>query len=117
MGIVSIAAVRYGDGAAGFDVMDKFVNTYGTVAAYFAYVAAIIISYRLSNLFKHLNALSSIRIGGLWTVCVVVTVVMLGYMLFKDTSGLMEKRRRYPDGFLSIFGWGMSALVEVTDCR
>ncbi len=114
MGIVSTLLFGTATGLPVLDVMDKFVNTYGIVAAGFVYVAAIIISGRLPELRKHLNALSSIRIGGLWTVCVVVTVVMLGYMLFKDTSGLMEKNYEgYPDGFLSIFGWGMSAALVV----
>lgn len=112
MGIVSTLLFGTATGLPVLDVMDKFVNTYGIVAAGFVYVAAIIIGGRLPELRRHLNALSSIRVGGLWTACVVFTVVMLGYMLYQDTAGLLEKNYGdYPDGFLNIFGWGMSAAL------
>ncbi|RKV69633.1 MAG: sodium-dependent transporter [Neisseria sp.] len=114
MGIVSTLLFGTTTGLPVLDVLDKFVNTYGIVASGFLYVLAIIVFRRLPELRKHLNALSSIRIGALWTVCVFFTVAMLGYMLFKDTSGLMEKNYEgYPDSFLSIFGWGMSAALVV----
>ena len=114
MGIVSTLLFGTTTGLPVLDVLDKFVNTYGIVASGFSYVLAIIVFRRQQELRKHLNALSSIRIGALWTVCVFFTVAMLGYMLFKDTSGLMEKNYEgYPDGFLSIFGWGMSAALVV----
>ena len=114
MGIVSTLLFGTTTCPPVLDVLDKFVNTYGIVASGFLYVLAIIVFRRLPELRKHLNALSSIRIGALWTVCVFFTVAMLGYMLFKDTSGLMEKNYEgYPDSFLSIFGWGMSAALVV----
>lgn len=89
--------------------MDKFVNTYGIVAAGMLYVAAIVISKNLPKLRNHINIRSSFKIGTIWYACVVLTVAVLAYMLFQDTRELLTKNYEgYPSDFLAIFGWGMS---------
>ena len=109
MGIISTLLFGTTTGLPVLDVLDKFVNTYGIVAVGFVYVLAIVALRKLPELRNHLNALSSVRVGAIWTASVIFTVVMLGYMLYQDTSGLLkENYSNYPDGFLNIFGWGMS---------
>ena len=109
MGIISTLLFGTTTGLPVLDVLDKFVNTYGIVAAGFVYVLAIIVLRKLPELRNHLNALSSVRVGAIWTACVIFTVAMLSYMLYQDTSGLLkENYSKYPDDFLNIFGWGMS---------
>ncbi|MFP5074164.1 sodium-dependent transporter [Neisseria sp. WLZKY-1] len=95
------------------DVLDKFVNIYGIVAAGFVYVLLIALSGNLPKLAKHINAISSFKVGTVWYVCVLGTFCVLGYMLFSDSQKLLaENYSGYPDWFLNIFGWGMSlALV------
>ena len=109
MGIISTLLFGTTTGLPVLDVLDKFVNTYGIVAAGFVYVLAIIALRKLPELRNHLNALSSVRVGAIWTASVIFTVAMLGYMLYQDTIGLLkENYSKYPSDFLNIFGWGMS---------
>ncbi len=106
-----ISALLFGTttGLPVLDVMDKFVNTYGIVAAGFFYVLVLILARKLPILRNHINAVSSFKVGAVWYAFVVLTVGMLGYMLFKDTQTLLEKNYEgYPDWFLNLFGWGMS---------
>ena len=67
------------------------------------------ISKNLPKLREHLNSRSSFKVGTIWYAYVVLTVAVLGYMLFQDTSELLAKNYEgYPSEFLNIFGWGMS---------
>jgi len=114
MAIISTLLFGTTTGLPVLDVLDKFINTYGIVAAGFVYVLAIVLLRKLPELRNHLNALSSIRVGKVWTASVVVTVAMLGYMLYQDTAGLLkENYSGYPDSFLNIFGWGMVGAILV----
>lgn len=114
MAVVSTLLFGTTTGLPVLDVMDKFVNTYGIVAAGFLYVLAIVAAGKLPVLRDHLNKVSSFKVGGIWYACVIFTIGMLGYMLFKDTSGLLEKNYEgYPDQFLNIFGWGMTIALIV----
>ena len=107
--LVSVLLFGTTTGLPVLDVMDKFVNTYGIVAAGMLYVGAIVASKKLPVLRDHINSLSSFKVGPIWYACVSLTVVVLAYMLFKDTSSLLkENYEGYPDWFLNIFGWGMS---------
>ena len=109
--LMVVSTVLFGTttGLPVLDTMDKFVNTYGIVAAGMTYVAAIVISKNLPKLREHLNSRSSFKVGTVWYACVVLTVAVLGYMLFQDTSELLAKNYEgYPSEFLNIFGWGMS---------
>ncbi|MDO4795275.1 MAG: sodium-dependent transporter [Brachymonas sp.] len=91
------------------DTMDKFVNTYGIVAAGMLYVAVIVISKNLPKLRDHLNSRSSFKVGAIWSACIMLTIAVLAYMLLQDTRELLAKNYEgYPSGFLAIFGWGMS---------
>lgn len=114
MAIISTLLFGTTTGLPVLDVLDKFINTYGIVASGFVYVLAIVLLNKLPELRNHLNALSSIRVGKVWTASVVVTVAMLGYMLYQDTAGLLkENYSGYPDSFLNIFGWGMVGALLV----
>ena len=114
MAIISTLLFGTTTGLPVLDVLDKFINTYGIVASGFVYVLAIVLLRKLPELRNHLNALSSIRVGKVWTASVVVTVAMLGYMLYQDTAGLLkENYSGYPDSFLNIFGWGMVGALLV----
>ena len=109
--LMVISTVLFGTttGLPILDTMDKFVNTYGIVAAGMLYVAAIVISKNLPKLRNHINIRSSFKIGTIWYACVVLTVAVLAYMLFQDTRELLTKNYEgYPSDFLAIFGWGMS---------
>ena len=109
MAVVSALLFGTTTGLPVLDVMDKFINTYGIVAAGFLYVFALIVARKLPILRNHINAVSSFKIGVVWYVFVAATVGMLGYMLFQDTQTLLAKNYEdYPDWFINRFGWGMA---------
>ncbi|MBF0804091.1 sodium-dependent transporter [Neisseria sp. WF04] len=109
MGIVSALLFGTTTGLPVLDVLDKFVNTYGIVAAGFLYVLALAAAKKLPVLRQHINTVSSFKIGTLWYIFVGITIAVLGYMLFNDTQTLLaENYEGYPDWFLNTFGWGMS---------
>lgn len=114
MTIISCLLFGTTTGLPVLDVMDKFINIYGIVATGMLYVFVILVSKRLPELRQHLNQTSSFKVGAVWTACVFLTVGVLAYMLFLDTSGLLAKNYEdYPDWFLNIFGWGMTIAVIV----
>lgn len=114
MAVVSTVLFGTTTGLPVLDVMDKFVNTYGIVAGGMAYVAALVIARKIPALQAHVNQISSFKIGKIWFACVCLTVLVLAYILFQDTSKLLEKNYEgYPDDFLNLFGWGMSVGLVV----
>ena len=95
------------------DVMDKWVNEYGIVAA--AAVSTIIVSYvlrGLPTLRDHLNLRGSFPIGWIWMVCVaVIAPLVLGVSLILSTIDLVtsgETYSGYPGWFNLVFGWLMA---------
>lgn len=114
MVIISTSLFGTTTGLSALDVLDKFINTCGIVAANFVCVLAIVLLRKLLELRNHLDALSSIRVGRVWAASVVATVVVLGYMLYQDAvDPLKGDYSGYPDSFLNIFGWGMVSVVLV----
>ena len=109
MGVVSTLLFGTTTGLPILDVLDKFVNVYGIVAAGFLYVLTLVVWEKLPILRRHVNSVSSFKIGMVWNLFILATLNVLGYMLFLDTKKLLEKNYSdYPDWFLNIFGWGMS---------
>ncbi|MDO4878148.1 MAG: sodium-dependent transporter [Neisseria sp.] len=109
MALLSVLLFGTTTGLPVLDVLDKFVNVYGIVAAGFLYVLTLVVWEKLPLLRKHVNSVSSFKIGAVWNLCILVTLNVLGYMLFLDTRNLLEKNYGgYPGWFLNIFGWGMS---------
>ena len=109
MGVVSTLLFGTTTGLPILDVLDKFVNVYGIVAAGFLYVLTLVVWEKLPILRRHVNSVSSFKIGVVWNLFILATLNVLGYMLFLDTKKLLEKNYSdYPDWFLNIFGWGMS---------
>lgn len=97
------------------DVLDKFVNTYGIVAAGFLYVLCVVLGRNLGVLTRHLNKTSSLKVGKTWLLFVgVVTPLVLGTMLFTDTCSLLtEGYGGYPGWFVGLYGWGTAIGVLV----
>ena len=95
------------------DVMDKWANEYGIVAA--AAVSTIVVSYivrGLPTLRDHLNLRGTFPIGKIWMVCVaVIAPLVLGISLILSTISLVtsgETYSGYPGWFNLVFGWLMA---------
>ena len=100
------------------DVSDYFVNQFGIVAASFVAVVAVAwILRRLDRMVKHLNKVSSFRLGTIYKILIgIVLPVVLGYTLIMEfwtqTTG-DEAYGGMPDWYVNTFGWGMVVALIV----
>lgn len=111
-----ISTVLFGTttGLPMLDVMDKFVNYFGIVAVAFASLVAIVAKGKLSTLGHHINKTSSLKVGTLWRLCVIITTGVLAFMVFSEAIKIFnEGYEGYPSWFVNIFGWGMAGLLLV----
>jgi neurotransmitter:Na+ symporter, NSS family len=116
-GIVSLLLFSTTSGLNVLDVTDAFANNFGIVGA--ALVAVVVVSWvlrRLDNIVRHLNAVSSFRVGRVYKVLVAVILpIVLAYMWISDV--VLKATGGYgdlPAWFVGTFGWGMSiALIIV----
>lgn len=109
MMLVSVILFGTTTGLPMLDVMDKFVNNFGIVAVAFVSLVAIIAKGKLSTLGHHINKTSSLKVGTLWRLCVIITTGVLAFMLFSEIIKVVhEGYEGYPSWFINIFGWGMA---------
>jgi len=94
------------------DVSDYFVNQFGIVAA--AFVAVVVVAWllrRLDRMVKHLNKVSSFRLGAIYKFLIgILLPVVLGYTLiaeFIDQISADEPYGGLPNWYINTFGWGM----------
>lgn len=94
------------------DVSDYFVNQFGIVAA--AFVAVVVVAWilrRLDRIVKHLNRVSSFRLGTIYKVLIgIVLPVVLAYTLIVEFTGQLTADEPYggmPSWYVNTFGWGM----------
>ncbi|GAA4518590.1 sodium-dependent transporter [Brachybacterium paraconglomeratum] len=113
MAVVSIVLFSTTMGLPLLDVMDKWVNEYGIVAA--AAVSTIVVAYivrGLPTLRDHLNHRGTFRIGWIWMLCVaVIAPVVLGVSLILSTIRILTADgtyEGYPGWFVLVFGWLMA---------
>ncbi|MEE1617770.1 sodium-dependent transporter [Brachybacterium sp. J153] len=95
------------------DVMDKWVNEYGIVAA--ALISSLIVAYvvrGMPTLRDHLNVRGTFRIGRWWYACVaIIAPLVLGVSLVGGTISLVTSGTtysEYPGWFNLVFGWLMA---------
>jgi len=85
-GLASLISILYSTngGLYFLDVVDYFINQFGIAVA--GLVEVILIAWvfkQMNPLQAHANAISDIRAGGWWKICLgVITPVVLGYMMF-----------------------------------
>jgi NSS family neurotransmitter:Na+ symporter len=113
MAVVSVVLFSTTMGLPLLDVMDKWANEYGIVAA--AAVSTIVVSYLvrgLPTLRDHLNYAGTFPIGRVWTVCVAaIAPLVLGVSLILSTISLVTADTtysEYPAWFNLVFGWLMA---------
>ena len=95
------------------DVMDKWANEYGIVAA--ALVSSLIVAFvvrGMPTLRDHLNFRGSFHIGRWWYACVaIIAPIVLGVSLIISTISLLTADgtyEGYPGWFVLTFGWLMA---------
>lgn len=113
--IISILFASNG-GLYFLDVVDAFINNFGVAVAGLVEVIVVVwISRELKNLQGHANAISDIRIGGWWKICLgIITPIVLGYMMFDNLkTNLAENYGGYETWFVTAYGWAVAVLVIV----
>jgi neurotransmitter:Na+ symporter, NSS family len=117
------------------DVVDYFINNFGVVTAGLVEVVLIAWFFKgLRGLQSHANAISDLRVGAWWKICLTfVTPIVLGYMMFDNIrQNLKENYEGYPTDLimyggllvvvvsivggilLSLKGWKINPNVELT---
>ncbi|MDO5634664.1 MAG: sodium-dependent transporter [Micrococcus sp.] len=113
-GLLSVFLFGTTSGLQLLDVSDAFINNLGIVGA--ALIAVLVVTGVLSKLDllrRHLNAVSSFRLGKLFTVMVsVILPIVLAYIWLSDLANKLNNGYGgYSQDFLNIFGWGMFGAV------
>ncbi|MGO2048535.1 MAG: sodium-dependent transporter [Brachybacterium tyrofermentans] len=113
LAVVSTALFSTTMGLPLLDVLDKWANEYGIVAA--ALVSTIVVTYvvrGLPTLRDHLNHQGTFRIRTWWLVCVGgIAPIVLGASLVLSTIELLTAAgtyEDYPGWFVLVFGWLMA---------
>ncbi|WP_019202926.1 sodium-dependent transporter [Tsukamurella sp. 1534] len=111
---VSIAFYPTENGLYILDTVDHFINSYGIVlAALVAILVAAVVLRRLPVLQRHVDAISSFRVGKAWQVLLgVVAPVMLIWMSIDSLiTEFSENYSGYSTDFLLAAGWGVAGLA------
>ena len=116
LAVVSLLLFPTTTGLHLLDVVDEFVNKFGILAgAFVAVVAVAWVARRLPRLRRHVDAVSSIRVGPFFYVFVgAIVPLALGAILVSEVVGkLGTVYGDYPAEFVSAFGWGMVIALPV----
>ncbi|WP_353815001.1 sodium-dependent transporter [Agromyces sp. SYSU T00266] len=114
--ILSVLLFSTTTGLIALDTVDNWANNIGIVlSAVLAGIFAFWVLRKGPELRYHLNAVSTFRVGGVWTVLAgVLAPIVLGYMLIQRIVSLMvEGYSGYPDWYLALMGWGTVAFFIV----
>ncbi|HJE52134.1 MAG TPA: sodium-dependent transporter, partial [Tessaracoccus flavescens] len=116
MAAVSMLFLPTTTGLFFLDITDEFINKFGILLGAFAMVIALAwVLRKLPLLQAHLDRVSSVRFGRVWSILVgVVVPVVLGYILIREIiTKIQTPYEGYPMGMLAVFGWGMAGLLIV----
>ncbi|BDZ54849.1 sodium-dependent transporter [Agromyces marinus] len=107
--VLSVLLFSTTTGLIALDTVDNWANNIGIVAsAVLAGVFAFWVLRKGSELRSHLNAVSTFRVGGIWTVLAgVLAPIVLGYMLVsRIVTLIVDGYEGYPSWYLALMGWG-----------
>ncbi|MDM5228611.1 sodium-dependent transporter [Cytobacillus sp. NJ13] len=108
--IISILFATQG-GLYFLDAADYFINQFGVALA--GLVQVVIVGWvlkELKNLQNHADAVSDIKLGAWWKVCLIgITPIVLGYMMVQNLiTNIKDNYEGYPTSFLLYSGWGVA---------
>ncbi|AGP31201.1 sodium-dependent transporter [Corynebacterium terpenotabidum] len=114
MAVVSCLIFSTSTGLMAVDIVDKFTNNLGIV--FCAILATVVLAYvlrRTAEMQRHLNAVSTFRVGPVWKTCAfVITPAVLIYTLSKEVYNLItDGYEEYTSG--QVFTWGWMVLIII----
>ncbi|WP_084102847.1 sodium-dependent transporter [Demequina sp. NBRC 110051] len=113
--ILSIIGFGTTTGLNLLDVMDQWSNQLGVVfGAVLMIAAALWLARRGPELSRHLSAISTFRVGRVWTIVINLVAVLLLYMFVSKFIALLaDGYPGYPGWYLAAFGWGTLGFIAV----
>ncbi|MDQ0162063.1 sodium-dependent transporter [Aeribacillus alveayuensis] len=93
------------------DVADYFINNFGVaLAGLFEVITVAWIVKELKSFQSHADAVSDIKLGLWWRICLaVITPAVLGYMMFDNLrTNLTSEYGDYPREFIFSSGWSVA---------
>src|SRR5699024_5601817 len=115
MAIISLLLMPTITGLYALDTMDAWANNIGIVGS--AVLSIVVVAWllrKLPILSRHLNAVSSFKLGWTWMILISITGVLLIYMLITQImTYLTEGYEDYPALITGTYGWGMIGLLAV----
>lgn len=116
LAIVSILGFGTTTGLPLLDTTDAFVNAIGIAGA--AVVALVVVCWvmrRLGPLVRHLNSVSSFKVGKIYMALIgfMTPIVLAVLVIQKIIQFAQEGYEGYPAWFVGTFGWGMSVALIV----
>ncbi|MFT3942305.1 MAG: sodium-dependent transporter [Ancrocorticia sp.] len=114
--IPSILLFATTSGLNTLDIVDAFINNIGVVAsAVLTLVLVVLIGRKVPEFAKHLNAVSSFKVGRVWqAMLVVLTPIVLVVILVTGAFDYITNGYgSFPWWYVVMAGWGMLALLLV----
>ena len=116
MAIVSCVIFSTSTGLMAVDIVDKFTNNIGIV--FCAILATVVIAYvlrRTAEMQRHLNAVSSFKVGAIWKTCAfIITPIVLVYTLVQELINLIKDGYGdYTSGQVLTWGWSVLIIVAI----
>lgn len=114
LAVVSIVLFSTTTGLVALDIMDKFTNNIGIVFGAITSVLMVAwVSGRRNEMTQHINAVSSVHVGGLWQACTfVITPAVLSYILIREIIDLIaEPYGGYATAQILAYGWIVLAVI------
>ncbi|MDN6666666.1 MAG: sodium-dependent transporter, partial [Brevibacterium sp.] len=115
MAIISLLLMPTITGLYALDTLDAWSNNIGIVGS--AVLAIVVVGWaarKLPILSRHLNAVSSFKLGPIWMILISITGVVLIYMLITQiVKFLTEGYEDYPALITNTWGWGMIIVLAV----
>jgi neurotransmitter:Na+ symporter, NSS family len=115
-GLISLALFSTTSGLLALDTVDQWANNIGVVFSAIAMTVILIWVLRKGEELRfHLNAVSTFKIGRVWTFLVgLVAPVFLSVMLVQRATTLArDGYEDLPSWYLLTFGWGCVAFIVV----
>jgi len=109
--VISLSLFSTTTGLQMLDTMDAFANNFGIVgAATVAVIAVIWLARKGGLLVRHLNAVSSFRLGKGYLALVGVIMPLVLALMWIQWVGktVAEGYSGYPADFLNVYGWGVA---------
>lgn len=116
MGVISTVVFSATSGLVALDIVDKWTNNLGIViCAIVSLVVAAWIAGRRNEITQHINAVSSVHVGGFYQFCAfIMTPLVLIYFLVQEIITLVkEPYGDYESSMLGIYGWGVLGIIAV----